>query len=369
MNQIILLKYGEIILKGLNRPLFEDRLIRNIRAAAGDRAGKIRKAQATVYIEPRGGDAEAAALAERLSRVFGVVSVAVARAAEKDLHQICALAAALAQDAPPGTFKVETKRADKRFPHGSPEISAAVGGAVVEHCPHLSVNVLNPDLLIRVEVRDFAAYVYCDKIPGAGGMPTGTNGKATLLLSGGIDSPVAGYMVAKRGVELNAVHFYSYPYTGERAKEKVLELARILAGYCGSLTVHVVPFTEIQLEINKKCPGEQSTILTRRMMMFIADAIARESGAAALVTGESIGQVASQTMASLVVTDDAAARPVFRPLIGMDKEEIVRIARRIGTFETSVLPYEDCCTVFTPKHPSTKPRLEKIKQSEALLDV
>ncbi len=368
MDKIILLKYGEIILKGLNRPVFEDKLMKNIRSAAGGDLAKISKAQATVYVEPAQG-ADAEALAERLSKVFGVVSAAVATVTEKDLEKICAVAVALAGVAQPGTFKVETKRADKRFPYTSPQISAAVGEAVYEACDHLTVNVQNPDLLVKVEVRDFAAYVYLSKIAGVGGMPTGTSGRATLLLSGGIDSPVAGYMVAKRGVELDAVHFYSYPYTSERAKDKVIELASLLSGYCGTIRLSVVPFTEVQLEINQKCPGEQMTLLMRRIMMYIVNHIAAQNGSHALITGESIGQVASQTIEALAVTDDAAKLPVFRPLIGMDKEEIVQIARKIGTFETSILPYEDCCTVFTPKHPSTKPKLEKILQSEALLDV
>ena len=235
--------------------------------------------------------------------------------------------------------------------------------------PELTVDVHNPDILVMVEIRDFAAYIYMSKIQGVGGMPVGTNGKATLLLSGGIDSPVAGYMVAKRGVTIDAVHFYSYPYTSERAKEKVLELAQILADYCGRINVHIVPFTEIQLAINEKCPQEQMTVIMRRIMMYIANAVAKKNGSLGLITGESIGQVASQTIQALGVTDDASELPVFRPVIGMDKDEIITIARKIGTFETSILPYEDCCTVFTPKHPNTKPVLEKIKKSESLLDL
>lgn len=368
MKKIILLKYGEIILKGLNRPIFEDRLIKNIRSVAGDGISKISKAQAAIYIEPRD-DTDVGELVKRLSAVFGVVSVCVAHVVEKDLNKICALAKELVRDARGNTFKVNTKRADKSFPHKSPEISAVVGDAIYEGYSHLTVDVHNPDIIVTVEVRDFAAYIYLEKTEGVGGLPTGTNGRATLLLSGGIDSPVAGYMIAKRGVELNAVHFYSYPYTSERAKEKVLELGRILAGYCGRLIVNIVPFTDIQLEINDKCPHEQMTIIMRRIMMYIANTVAGQFGSSALVTGESIGQVASQTIESLAVTDDAASFPVFRPLIGMDKEEIIKISRKIGTFETSILPYEDCCTVFTPKHPNTKPKLEKIMQSEKLLDV
>lgn len=372
MDKIILLKYGEIILKGLNRPIFEDMLMKNIKQMADGANIKIWKAQATIYVEPLDDKVDIDDLAIKFSRVFGLVSSAVAYVVEKDLKKICVLASKLIGDSTEGygkTFKVDTKRADKRFPYTSLEVSCEVGGVILDNHPHLTVDVHNPEIRVAVEVRDFAAYVYLNKIPGVGGMPIGTNGKATLLLSGGIDSPVAGYMVAKRGVELNAVHFYSYPYTSERAKQKVLDLAKILAGYCGKINVNIVPFTEIQLAINEKCPAEQMTIIMRRIMMYITNNIAKRFGSYALVTGESIGQVASQTIQSLAVTDDAAEMPVFRPLIGMDKEEIIVIARKIGTFETSILPYEDCCTVFTPKHPNTKPSLARIMQSESLLDL
>lgn len=369
MRNIILLKYGEIILKGLNRPVFERVLVKHIMAFADKNHVKVWRAQATIYVEPLDDTVDVDALAVKLSKVFGVVAVAVAEVVPKELGAICDAAAAQAAAEDGKTFKVETKRADKKFPHPSPEVSAAAGGAVLDRCPHLRVDVHQPDFTVHVEIRDFAAYVYTKRIQGVGGMPVGTNGRAMLLLSGGIDSPVAGYMVAKRGVELCAVHFYSYPYTSERARDKVLELGQILADYCGKLPVYIVPFTEIQLAINDKCPEEQMTVIMRRLMMYISNILAQKAGAAALVTGESIGQVASQTMQALAVTDDAADRPVFRPVIGMDKDEIVRIARAIGTFETSILPYEDCCTVFTPKHPTTKPVLEKIRQSEACLDV
>lgn len=369
MNKVLLLKYGEIILKGLNRPLFEDALVRNLKRCAGNENIKIWKAQATVYVEPKDDSVDMDGLAVKLSKVFGIVSVAVAQTVPKELDKIGALAAQMIKTEPGKTFKVEAKRADKRFPYKSPEICMEVGGAILDENPHLTVDVHNPDILVMVEVRDFAAYIYTSKIPGVGGMPVGTNGRATLLLSGGIDSPVAGYMVAKRGVEIDAVHFYSYPYTSERAKQKVLDLAQLLAGYCGRINVHIVPFTEIQLAINEKCPKEQMTIIMRRIMMYIANAVAKKNGSLALVTGESIGQVASQTIQALSVTDDASELPVFRPVIGMDKDEIITIARKIGTFETSILPYEDCCTVFTPKHPNTKPVLEKIKKSEGLLDL
>ena len=369
MNKVLLLKYGEIILKGLNRPLFEDALVRNLKRCAGNENIKIWKAQATVYVEPKDDSVDMDELAVKLSKVFGIVSVAVAQTVPKELDKIGALDARMIKSEPGKTFKVEAKRADKRFPYKSPEICMEVGGAILDENPHLTVDVHYPDILVMVEVRDFAAYIYTSKIPGVGGMPVGTNGRATLLLSGGIDSPVAGYMVAKRGVELDAVHFYSYPYTSERAKQKVLDLAQLLAGYCGRINVHIVPFTEIQLAINEKCPKEQMTIIMRRIMMYIANAVAKKNGSLALVTGESIGQVASQTIQALSVTDDASELPVFRPVIGMDKDEIITIARKIGTFETSILPYEDCCTVFTPKHPNTKPVLEKIKKSEGLLDL
>jgi len=368
MKKILLIKYGEIILKGLNRPIFEDMLIKNIKFATNADI-KVWKAQATIYVEPLHEGVDMDELAKDISKVFGIVAVAVATVVEKDLAKMCQLAIDLMKDVNCKTFKVETKRADKKFPYKSLEISCEVGGAVFEAYPDLTVDVHNPEVTVTVEVRDFASYIYTKKIAGVGGMPIGTNGCATLLLSGGIDSPVAGYMIAKRGVKLNAVHFYSYPYTSERAKQKVLDLAQILAGYCGRIDVHIVPFTEIQLALNEKCPPEQMTILMRRIMMYITNNIAKNTKSNALITGESIGQVASQTIQSLAVTDDAAEIPVFRPLIGMDKEEIIVIARKIGTFETSILPYEDCCTVFTPKHPNTKPNLEKIKMSEKLIDL
>lgn len=369
MDKIILLKYGEIILKGLNRPRFEKILVDNISQYIDKSKFRIWKAQATIYVEPLTDEVDIDETAAKLSKVFGIVAAAVADVVPKDIDKICAKAAEVASRSKGKTFKVEAKRADKRFPFKSPEICTQAGGAVLKANPHLTVDVHNPDFTINVEIRDVAAYIYAEKLQGVGGMPIGTNGKATLLLSGGIDSPVAGYMIAKRGAEINAVHFYSYPYTSERAKEKVLDLAQILADYCGKINVHVVPFTDIQLEINDKCPEEHLTIIMRRIMMKISDIIAHKTGSYALITGESIGQVASQTIQALAVTNDVVTMPVFRPLIGMDKEEIVRIARKIGTFETSILPYEDCCTVFTPKHPTTRPNLYKIMLSEEKLDV
>lgn len=369
MKEIILIKYGEIILKGLNRHIFEDKLVGNIKKAVGDSA-HVYKSLATIYAEPREG-ADIDELIAKIRNVFGIVSIARAAVCEKELSDICAAAAEYLKDelSLVKTFKVETKRADKKYPLKSPQISAEVGGALLDAFKNLSVNVKNPDLIVNVEVRESAAYVYGGRIRGRGGMPTGTAGKAMLLLSGGIDSPVAGYMIAKRGATLEGIHFFSHPFTSELAKQKVLDLARELKGFTGSLRVHIVPFTQPQLQMREKCPAEHLTLIMRRMMMMIASEIAKKQGALCLVTGESLGQVASQTMEALAVTDDAASLPCFRPVIGMDKEDIVAIARDIGTFETSILPYEDCCTIFVPKHPTTRPKLEKILASEALLDV
>ena len=369
MKEIILIKYGEIILKGLNRHIFEDKLVGNIKKAVGDSA-HVYKSLATIYAQPREG-ADIDELIAKIRNVFGIVSIARAAVCEKELSDICAAAAEYLKDelSLVKTFKVETKRADKKYPLKSPQISAEVGGALLDAFKNLSVDVKNPDLIVNVEVRESAAYVYGGRIRGRGGMPTGTAGKAMLLLSGGIDSPVAGYMIAKRGATLEGIHFFSHPFTSELAKQKVLDLAMELKGFTGSLRVHIVPFTQPQLQMREKCPAEHLTLIMRRMMMMIASEIAKKQGALCLVTGESLGQVASQTMEALAVTDDAASLPCFRPVIGMDKEDIVAIARDIGTFETSILPYEDCCTIFVPKHPTTRPKLEKILASEALLDV
>ena len=369
MKQVILVKYGEIILKGLNRPIFEDLLVKNIRAALKGMSPDITKAQATTYITLPNEEDIAEAL-ERLKKVFGIVSITCAYVLPKELGAIAEGTAECLGEVLKGakTFKVDAKRSDKKFPLTSPEICREVGGFLLGKFPHLKVDVKTPEKTVMVEVRDTNTYVYCDKVKGPGGMPVGTNSKAMLLLSGGIDSPVAGYMVAKRGVALEAVHFFSHPYTSERAKEKVLELAKIVSAYTGGMKVHIVPFTDIQLEIRKHCPEEQLTIIMRRFMMKISERVAKRNGANALVTGESIGQVASQTVEALGVTNDAVSLPVFRPVIGMDKDEIVERARMIGTFQTSILPYEDCCTIFTPKHPNTKPKLDKIKASEELLD-
>ena len=368
---MVLVRYGEIILKGCNRPMFEDALIRNIKTAiADDGAVKITKAQATIYIEPLDDDSQTDSICEKLKKVFGIVSIVVAYRTEKSVdaaaEEIKTCFAKELSEAK--TFKVEAKRADKKFPLKSPEICAEVGEKVLDAFPNLTVNVKEPDITLHVEMREGYGYVHIGRQKGAGGMPSGTNGKALLLLSGGIDSPVAGYMIGKRGVSLEAIHFFSYPYTSDRAKDKVMKLAKIIGTYMGGIKVHIVPFTEIQLQIRDKCPEEHLTLVMRRFMMQIAQRIAEKRRCTALVTGESIGQVASQTMSALAVTDDAVTMPVFRPLIGMDKEEIVEISRKIDTFETSILPYEDCCTVFTPKHPSTKPRLNKVVASQNLLD-
>lgn len=371
MKQLILVKYGEIILKGLNRPIFEDALVKNIKAALPkDFRGCVHRAQATIYVEPDDPSIIDEIL-RRLSKVFGITYLTRAFVLPKDLEAIKTGAAEVLAPALKNavSFKVEAKRADKKFPYTSPEISKEVGGYLHDCFPHLTVDVNTPAATVMVEVREQNAYVYCGREKGAGGMPVGSNSKATLLLSGGIDSPVAGYMTAKRGVRLNAVHFFSYPYTGERAKDKVMSLAKILAEYCPRLDVHIVPFTEAQLAIKKHCPPEQLTIIMRRIMMRIAEQVALSTNAKALVTGESIGQVASQTVEALAVTNEVVKMPVFRPVIGMDKEEIVTIARQIGTFETSILPYEDCCTIFTPKHPNTKPKLDRIVASEQHLEM
>jgi len=370
MNRIILVRYGEIILKGLNRPVFEDLLVKNIKQALKDECElKIYKAQATIYIEPKD-DSCTDTIVEKLKKVFGIVSIVVAYPAEKDMDdvekQIVENFATELKNAK--TFKVIAKRADKKFHMKSPEICEEIGGRILEAFPHLTVDVKNPEVNVYVEIREHG-FVHLDRIQGAGGMPSGSNGRAMLLLSGGIDSPVAGYMIGKRGVYMEAVHFFSYPYTSDRAKDKVLKLASIIASYTGSLKVHIVPFTDIQLEIRDKCPEEHLTLVMRRFMMAIAERIAQKRSCQALITGESIGQVASQTMSALAVTDDAVNMPVFRPLIGMDKEEIVSISRDIDTFELSIQPYEDCCTVFTPRHPCTRPKLYKVEEAESVLAI
>ena len=372
MKEIILAKYGEIILKGGNRPKFENILMNNIRNSLKNVAEvKARLAQATIYVEVFDED-KMDIVVERLSKIFGIVSITRAVVCEKDIEDIKAKAKEyLKKDFKDGVkFKVEAKRSDKQFPLNSPQICMEVGGYLDDEYPNIVVDVHNPEVTVKVEVRDFGAYVYADenKVQGQGGMPIGTGSKATLLLSGGIDSPVAGHMISKRGVEIDAVNFFSFPYTSERAKEKVIELASIIAQYTSKINLYIVPFTEIQLQIAEKCPEEHLTLVMRRFMMRIAERLARKHKSLALVTGESVGQVASQTLESLCVTNDAVTMPVFRPLIGFDKDDIMDLSRKIGTYETSILPYEDCCTVFVPKHPVTKPVLEDLRASEAKVD-
>lgn len=370
MKEIFLCKCGEIVLKGANHSYFENALIKEIKFRLRTYGSfKVSHSQSTVYVEPVG-EVDLDAVFSALTRVFGIVTIERAAVAEKDMD---AIKATIKEYIPrfmadKKTFKVEAKRADKRFPLKSPQIAAESGGAVLSACPFLRVNVKTPDTVVRVEVRENAAYISAGSFKGAGGMPVGTNGKGLLLLSGGIDSPVAGYMMAKRGVKIDAVHFESFPYTSERAKEKVLELARLVTRYSGSMLVHVVSLTKVQEELAKNCDEEYFTLLLRRYMMAIAEKIAEKNDCLALITGESVGQVASQTMHAIAVTNATVSMPVFRPLIGMDKEEIVQISRKIDTFETSIQPYEDCCTVFTPRHPKTKPELQKVLEQERKLD-
>ena len=371
MNDMILLKQGEIVLKGQNRRAFEQRLIANIRRRLKPHGSfRVYAIQSTVYVEPEA-DADLDGAFDALKTVFGVVALSRAAACEKSAEAIAAKAIEyLADDMRAAkSFKVETRRSDKAFPMTSIQLSQYVGGELAEAFPDTAVDVHDPELTVHVEVRDLAAYVHSTPTPGAGGMPVGCNGSAVTLLSGGIDSPVSSYMIAKRGVRLIPVHFFSFPYTSEAAKEKVVELAQELTAWCGKMRLCIVPFTHIQEEIRDKCPEAYFTILMRRFMMRIADRIADDNGCGALVTGENLGQVASQTMSAMAVTENVCARPVLRPLIGFDKEEIVRLARRIGTFETSILPYEDCCTVFTPRHPELRPTVAKAEEAERALDV
>lgn len=372
MKKIVLLKYGELVLKGLNRSYFDNLLLRRVRVLLKAMGGTYETdyAQSTLCI--RGGeDADMDAVAARMKKVFGVASVCVGYECEKDMEAIRRTIAAHASELLRGAsrFKCVAKRSDKRFPLGSPEICAECGALLLSLLPGLTVDVTEPEVCVTIEIRDRAAFVHGGGEKGAGGMPVGSNGRALLLLSGGIDSPVAGYMIAKRGVELECVHFFSYPYTSELAKDKVLELARLMTRYCGRMTVNIVGFTEIQEAIRDNCPEEFFTLVMRRFMMKIAERIARDHGCGCLVTGENLGQVASQTMEAMAVTGACVDLPIFQPLIGMDKEEIVTRARQIGTMETSILPYEDCCTAFTPRHPKTKPTLAQVDAACAPLDM
>ncbi|MGI6202034.1 MAG: tRNA uracil 4-sulfurtransferase ThiI [Eubacteriales bacterium] len=374
MKEVILAKYGEIALKGMNRSQFEAILVREIKerlAPLGEFS--VTWAQSTVYIEPTDEAARRATddAVYEVQHVFGINAVARAAVAEKDIDAILTLAKEYVPRFLAGvkTFKAESKRSDKKFPLTSPQISAAVGHAVCQVMGgRIKVDVNNPDVTVVTEIRESNAYIHAGSLPGAGGLPYGSNGKAMLLLSGGIDSPVAGFMMARRGVRVEAVHFESYPYTSEQARDKVLELASILCEYTRSMKVHVISVTKIQEELRRCCDEDYFTLLLRRSMMRLAERVARKYGASALVTGEAIGQVASQTMEALTVTDEVVNMPVFRPCIGMDKDEIVTRARQIGTFETSVLPYEDCCTVFMPRRPKTRPELKKVLAQESKYD-
>ena len=372
MNEMILLKLGEMVLKGLNRRSFEDKLQANIyRRLNGLGQFRVYTRQSTTYVEPMTEDCDMDGAWEALTKVFGVVGLSRARACEKDKDAILAAAREYLGDklSTARTFKVETKRADKTFPMTSIQLSQYVGGELDEIYPDLKVDVHNPELTVHIEIRDYAAFVHANPEPGAGGLPVGINGRAVSLLSGGIDSPVASWMIAKRGVALEMVHFFSYPYTSNEAKEKVLDLARLLTPWCGRLTVHVVPFTAIQEELRRSVPQELFTLVMRRFMMRISERVTQRCGAKALVTGECLGQVASQTMEAMAVTGAVVDLPILRPVVGMDKEDIVKIARKIGTFNTSILPYEDCCTVFTPRHPRLRPTLEELEAAEQGLDI
>lgn len=368
MKEIILLKDGEIVLKGLNRRTFEDVLKKNIRHAISHLGSfEIKSAQSIIYVKPLSDDIDLDEACLKISRVFGIVSYSrAAICKEKTLESIIATAPVYLEKELKAvkTFKVEARRSDKRFPYKSPEICAELGGVILDKFPHLSVDVHNPDLIVNVEVRDFGAYVHGAAHKGAGGIPVGTSGNAAILISGGIDSPVAAYMMAKRGLKLTAVHFASPPYTSKRAEDKVVRLLRRVSRYAGKMTMYTVPFTKIQETIKNECPEELFTIIMRRLMMQISSRIAEDNDCTALITGESLGQVASQTIGALSCTDDAADLLVFRPLIGMDKQEIIDISYKIDTYDISIEPYEDCCTVFTPKHPRTRPVLKYVKEAQ-----
>ena len=371
MKEILLCKYGEIVLKGANRRYFEETLCKTLRFRAKHFGNfSIKCSQSTLMIEPLDEAADIDGMFESTSKVFGIVGISRCAVCEKDMVQIEETVREYLPQFLIGkkSFKVIAKRSDKRFVLDSMQIAAEVGGYVLSCVPKIRVDVHNPEIVVHVEIREFGAYIHAGQFKGAGGMPVGSNGKGLLLLSGGIDSPVAGYMIAKRGVQIDAVHFESFPYTSERAREKVFQLAQEVSQYAGSLNVHVVSLTHIQEELVKTCEVDYFTLLLRRYMMAIADRLAHKLGCGGLITGESLGQVASQTMQAIGVTDPVATLPVFRPCIGLDKEEIIQIARKIGTFETSIQPFEDCCTVFTPKHPRTRPELAKVLEQEQKLD-
>ncbi len=371
MREIVLVKYGEMALKGLNKKTFEDMLIKNIKRRIKSLGQfELTSAQSTTYIIPLSDDIDLEEVVERVKKIFGIAALCRACVCEKDFGDITEKSIEYLRDilGSAKTFKVNAKRSDKAFPMKSPEICMELGGILLEKFPHLTVDVKNPEITVTVEIRDTNAYVHAENIKGAGGLPVGSSGKALLLLSGGIDSPVAGYMIAKRGVQIAAIHYVSPPYTSDRAQLKVEMLAQKLTAYCGGIAFYCVPFTEIQEAIKDNCPEEFFTIIMRRLMMEIAQRIAAKDNCLALVTGESIGQVASQTMAAMVCTDAVCRIPVFRPCIGMDKTEIIETARKIDTFDISIEPYEDCCTVFTPRHPKVRPKLADIEKAQSSFD-
>ena len=371
MKEIILCKYGEIALKGLNKSTFESMMMKSIRRRL-KKFGEINitKAQSTVYVEPVDDNIDVDEVVDRLSKIFGIIKLCRCCVVEKTMNAILNDSIEYIREDMEAarTFKVDAKRSDKKFPYKSPDICNELGGKLLETFPHLSVDVHKPDVTVTVEVREKYAFIHAGKLEGAGGIPVGSSGKAMLLLSGGIDSPVAGYMMSKRGAVIDAIHFEAPPYTSERAKQKVEKLAKKMTEYCGDIAFYCVPFTQIQETLRDKCPEELFTILMRRLMMEIAQRIAVREGCQALVTGESLGQVASQTMYAMVCTDAVCRIPVFRPCVGLDKTEIIDISRKIDTFETSILPYEDCCTVFTPKHPKTRPELGAVEAAQARVD-
>ena len=372
MKEILLCKYGEIVLKGANKRYFEDILCKELRRRSKRHGNfEISRAQSTIYIKPLDELADIDGMYESASKTFGIAAIGRAAVANKDIEDIKRVAREYIPQFLAGhkTFKVEGKRSDKTFPYNSMDLAGLIGAEILEATRgRIKVDVRNPEITVKVEIREQAAYVHAGQASAAGGIPVGTGGKGMLLLSGGIDSPVAGYMMAKRGLRVEAVHFESFPYTSEMARDKVIRLAKTIAAYTGDVYVHVVSLTHIQEELAKKCEEDYFTLLLRRYMMHIASKIADAHDCKCLITGESLGQVASQTMEAIAVTDNAASVPVFRPCIGMDKEEIIEISRKIDTFDISIEPYEDCCTVFTPKHPRTKPVLEKVLVEERKLD-
>ncbi|MDO4156796.1 MAG: tRNA uracil 4-sulfurtransferase ThiI [Oscillospiraceae bacterium] len=370
-TEIILAKYGELALKGLNRNTFEDILMKNIKRRLKPIGSfSYTRAQSTIYIVPESSEMDLDSAMETLKKIFGIAALCKACVCEKNLEDISRVGISYLEEALLGarTFKVEAKRADKQFPFKSPDICRELGGQLLEAYPHLQVDVKHPDVTVMVEIREKNAFIHAGNEKGAGGLPVGSSGKALLLLSGGIDSPVAGYRMARRGVHISAIHYVSPPYTSDRAKEKVEQLCQKLTAYCGSIAFFCVPFTEIQEEIKRYCPEPYFTIIMRRLMVEIAQQIAAKDDCSALITGESIGQVASQTMQGLVCTDAVSRIPIFRPLIGMDKTEIIETAREIDTFDLSTLPYEDCCTVFTPKHPKVRPSLKEVEAAQGQYD-